>query len=150
MTLSLVKSDDPILYNVAQPVFHAETQVKPYIDDMVKLMELNKGVGLAAPQIGIPLRFFVFIAEIFPAVVINPVILNHGKETVEDLEGCLSFPFRRKMIKRWRVLNVEYSDIISSKRIRITLKGMAARIFDHENDHLNGINLFDDRIIQRE
>ena len=54
------------------------------------------------------------------------------------------------MIKRWRVLNVEYSDIISSKRIRITLKGMAARIFAHENDHLNGINLFDDRIIQRE
>lgn len=110
--------------------------------DMIVIAEELGGVGLAAPQVGISSR--VFVARIAGkwGVYINPSIIRHGNDIEDSIEGCLSFPDRFVSRTRYRVIDVEYQDEIG-RFFNRTLKGIDARVFQHELDHLDGICIFD-------
>ena len=140
-------------------------QVAPFIDDTLKefdfkdRVDLSKvmyntmakygGLGLAANQVGLPYRMFIMGGH--PSIeqgkirsIFNPLINDVSKETVNMKEGCLSFPFLFLMINRPKWVSVKYTDQ-HGKEIEETLHGMPARIFQHENEHMNGY-LFTDLV----
>lgn len=109
--------------------------------DFVKKMVESSGVGLAAPQVGILYRFFVMSesGKKQDAILIrNPVIVSRSESTASGLEGCLSIPGIKIPIWRHEVIEATWDD---EKGIRHARKfvGWAARIFQHEYDHLDGI-----------
>src|SRR3990167_999875 len=138
--LELIKHPNDILNKVSDD-FNIGEYTEFLFKDMVRIMESNGGVGLAAPQIGINKRFFIMklIGKI--ELVINPRILNHGKEALYKEEGCLSVPDIKKELKRWNVIDVKYITMVdgSLNYIETTFKKQQARIFQHEYDHLDGI-----------
>ena len=106
------------------------------------------GVGLAANQIGHLKRVILFSPAAKKediTIMHNPVIVNHGREILWDIEGCLSHPKRTSKIGRYRVIDVEYYDL-SWNKVKETHKGFSASIIQHELDHLNGL----DCLINRE
>ena len=117
--------------------------------NMIDFMMLNKGIGLAANQIGITKRVFVMGSnniEGFPEpfAVFNPVIKEASKELILDHEGCLSYPDLFLTVKRPEWIVAEYQDSQGAiKEIRID--GYLSKCFQHEYDHLNGI-CFVDRV----
>lgn len=109
-----------------------------------KLREANKmawtkGAGLAAIQIGMPLRFAWFFYEGKEGVLLNPVIVNHWGEEIAK-EGCLSIP--NKWVEVKRAFEIEYLTNGKTKRAR----GFLARLIQHEIDHMNGILITDKRV----
>jgi len=131
--------------------FETDGDAKQLEQDMIEFMLANRGIGLAANQIGISKRVFVMGSnniEGFPApfAVFNPVIKEVSKEQVLDQEGCLSYPGLYLMVKRpaWAV--AEYQDSNGNlKEIRVD--GYLAKCFQHEYDHLNGV-CFVDKVSQ--
>jgi peptide deformylase len=102
----------------------------------------EKGVGLAAPQVGQSLRLFIIRWENQELVLINPRIVFSSSNKIEAEEGCLSLPGLSVNVKRSDKIDIEaYNEqgIIT----RMTLEGWIARIFQHEFDHLNGILIID-------
>ncbi len=133
-------------------------QVAPFVDDTLKefdfkdRVELSKvmydtmvkygGIGLSANQVGLPYRMFIMGGH--PSIengkirsVFNPLINDVSKETVMMKEGCLSFPFLFLSITRPKWCHVKYTDQ-HGKDVEEVLHGMNARIFQHENEHMNG------------
>lgn len=146
---------EPVLHTKAQPVAEITPEIKALIQDMFETMDAAPGVGLAAPQIGVGLRIFVYDYEFeetrLRGVAINPTlkvskIEDSAADPETDSEGCLSVPTERFPLKRAQeaVLTaldengVEYS---------LSVYGWMARIFQHEFDHLEGI-LYVDRLAQ--
>ena len=100
------------------------------------------GIGLSANQVGLPFRMFVMGGH--PQIEngkvrnwFNPLIKDFSQETVNMKEGCLSFPFLFLMINRPKWVNVQYSDE-NGETVEEYLHGMSSRIFQHENEHMNG------------
>ena len=121
------------------------------IDDMIETMLEYHGVGLAAPQIHEGLRLFVAALDVDeegpaaePVVMINPEIVPVGNDTVEDWEGCLSIPDVRGLVPRAREIKVRAYDR-RGERLEIDAHDYAARVIQHETDHLDGV-LFLDRM----
>jgi peptide deformylase len=116
------------------------------VEDMIETMYESEGVGLAAPQVGRNIRLFVY--DISPErndphAVVNPrIVENSGTDAME--EGCLSVPGLRGKVRRAECVVVEGQDL-SGEGIRLEAKGLAARVFQHEIDHLDGV-LFCDRL----
>ena len=111
------------------------------IDNMIH----HKGVGLSANQIGISERVFVMIRDIELNEIIvcfNPQIIKKYKEEVEMEEGCLSYPDLYLNISRPKKIIVKYEDV-DKKTHKLKLDGLAARVFLHEYDHMQGINFTD-------
>lgn len=111
----------------------------------------NGGVGLAAPQIGVNKRLIVvslmntYDDETYRTIAMfNPVIIEHGSDTCIDTEWCLSVPGETGDVKRWRTIRITFLDIEWRKQI-LALENLAARIVQHEIDHLDGI-LFTDKL----
>lgn len=138
----------------------APTELRKYTrlaDDMVRYIKNpdNGGVGLAAPQIGVNKRIIAVSLlrdgddENYRTIaMINPEILEHTEEMESDNEGCLSVPGENGDVDRWKRIKVSYID--SSLRPQsMLLSGLAARIVQHEVDHLDGI-LFTDRVKKEE
>jgi peptide deformylase len=127
-------------------VSRVDDSIRAILDDMVDTMRVAPGVGLAAPQIGIPLRLIVVEYEDQLFHVVNPEISNlNGAET--DEEGCLSVPNWQGPVTRATSLSVKGLDR-SGRAFRLTADGWLARIFQHECDHLDG-TLFIDRVTDR-
>lgn len=107
---------------------------------LIREMKNNNGVGLSANQLGIRARAFVMYTDP-PMVCFNPVITNYSDEQVLLDEGCLSYPGTSVKVKRAKHIRVRFQDpygnVITKK-----FTGMAARIFQHELDHLDGIEYF--------
>ena len=133
-------------------------QVAPFMDDTLEQFgfadrkELSKvmydnmakygGLGLSANQLGLPYRMFVMgghpqIEDGKVRSVFNPLINDVSPESINLKEGCLSFPFLFLSIKRPKWCSVRYTDE-NGEEIEETLHGMSARIFMHENEHMNG------------
>lgn len=115
--------------------------------DMIAFMETNRGIGLAANQIGIARRVFVMGSrnlEDFPEpfAVFNPVIKESSTEEVLDEEGCLSYPDLYLKIKRPSWIVAEYQDSKGNLN-EIRVDGYLAKCFQHELDHLNGVCFVD-------
>jgi len=119
--------------------------------DMIEFMLANRGIGLAANQIGLTKRVFVMGSNTIPNfptpfAVFNPVIKEASIESVLDQEGCLSYPDLFLIVKRPRWIVAEYQDSKGTvKEIRID--GYLSKCFQHEFDHLNGV-CFVDRVSQ--
>lgn len=144
--LCLVPPDDEVLRSAAQRVTDVDEQVVPYIYPLKDLMRQLNGQGISATQVGIPFRFFIFLCEkgrhgLVPCIVINPRIAATFGPRIEGEEGCLSFPGRKRMVPRWEKILVGYNSTTGAKR-SMTLTGNAARVFQHETDHCDGICIF--------
>jgi peptide deformylase len=135
---------DDMLRGKARKVSHIDESIHKLIDDMIETMEQANGVGLAAPQIGIPLRVAVFqLPEEEPIVLINPEIVKRSQE-YQITEGCLSVPGLVGDIKRSASVTAKGLDR-SGKVIKVRAEGLMAQAIQHELDHLNG-TLFIDHV----
>mgnify|MGYP000994328723 FL=1 len=127
----------------SEPVTEINDDIRRLVDDMFETMNEAKGVGLAAPQVGVNLRLAVIDIGDDPMVLINPRILkSSGKETCD--EGCLSLPGLTEKVERAKKVVAEATDIDGSV-YEIEAEGLLARAIQHELDHLDGV-LFIDRI----
>ncbi|HJJ47185.1 MAG TPA: peptide deformylase [Methanocorpusculum sp.] len=133
-----------VLTNVAKPVKEITPELQKTLEEMIPMLSIYKGVGLAAPQVGISERFFVMGEGENVRKVINPEIIQVGSAMVEMEEGCLSIPGIHKKVRRPRRITVQYQNELGDA-VEEELKDFPARVFQHEYDHLNGI-LFVDRI----
>ena len=115
------------------------------IDDMVKTMYQEEGVGLAAIQVGIPKNFFVYDdseEQNNPRVLCNPVVVSQSDVMVESEEGCLSFPGIYFPVFRPESAVIEGLDE-KGEPLHFEAEGFLARLLQHEIDHLNGVVILD-------
>jgi peptide deformylase len=117
--------------------------VERFETDMIKLMLDERGMGLAANQIGITKRFFAIGHDSFDtfqkhAIIWNPQVINSSEEKVIDIEGCLSFKNVFVKVERPKVIEVQYETTQGKTRFA-KLDGMESKCFQHELDHLDGI-----------
>lgn len=143
--LKVRKYGDPVLRRRASEVSEITPQLHDTIADMVETMYDEAGIGLAAPQVGIPLRLMVVGDERGrePRAVINPVILARGGEVTAE-EGCLSLPGIFAPVTRAEWVDLEARDV-DGQPVKLHGRGLLARVFQHEMDHLDGV-LFIDRL----
>jgi peptide deformylase len=111
--------------------------------DMIKLMLDERGMGLAANQIGITKRFFAIGHDSFDtfqkhAIIWNPQVINSSEEKVIDVEGCLSFKNVFVKVERPKIIEIQY-ETTKGKTEFAKLDGMESKCFQHELDHLDGI-----------
>jgi len=152
--LKVARMGHPVLRTKARALERSEITspaIQKLIDDMIETMTEYHGVGLAAPQIHEGLRLFVAALDVDdegrglePVPVINPEITAIGKEMVEDWEGCLSIPDIRGLVARARDIKVRAYDR-RGERVELEAHDFAARVIQHETDHLDGV-LFLDRM----
>ncbi len=141
MIYSIVKYGNPVLETPAKPVTNFDDKLKTLVQDMFESMYAAHGVGLAAPQIGIPLRLAVVDISFkenpeAKLVLANPEIVNtEGSQTLE--EGCLSLPEFREKVSRPNRVTVRAQDE-NGEWHEHTGEDLLARAFLHELDHLNG------------
>lgn len=106
---------------------------------MISLMTKWNGCGLASPQVGLNLTMFVarikVDGDLKNEIVINPTIIEYIGEMESHIEGCLSLPSEDYMVERYSAIRVKYFN--GGRIIDTVLKGLSARIFQHEFDHLN-------------
>ena len=144
--LQIVLWPDPILKTQAKEIDDPTSEeVRLVSQRMVELMNVNKGIGLAAPQIGLPWRLFVINPTMEPnkeAIFINPVIIEPSKNNTTCNEGCLSLPGIIVMVDRPAALTIMAYDLDNNYNT-IYLEGQAARVWQHEHDHLNGKVILD-------
>ncbi len=155
MIRPIVAYGDPVLKKEAEEVAQDHPDLNTLIADMWETMYAADGVGLAAPQIGLSLRLFVADGSPFgegekgdagcrnfKRVMINPVLFDMSDEENVMEEGCLSIPGIREPVTRPVKLGVEYYDE-HWNLVEEELDGLAARIVQHENDHLDGLMIPD-------
>jgi peptide deformylase len=141
MIYPIVKYGNPVLEKPAEPVIKFDDELKKLVEDMFESMYAAKGVGLAAPQIGISKRLAVIDVTFkedpdAKLVLANPEIIHtEGKQT--QSEGCLSIPEFREPLKRANKVTVRAQDI-NGNWYEKTGEELLARAFLHETDHLNG------------
>lgn len=144
----------PVLRKVAQDITPDYPNLEQLIRDMFETMYQSDGIGLAAPQVGLSIRLFVIdgsaLADDDPSLknfkkaFINAHILERFDEKVRYSEGCLSIPNLHEEVERESKLRIKYVDENFQPHEEV-FEGMAARIIQHEYDHLDGI-LFTDRL----
>jgi len=143
--LKVRRYGDPILRVKAKPVGQVTPEIRRIAADMVDTMYDEVGIGLAAPQVGIPLRLMIVSDEESRAarVLVNPIITDSGGEITAE-EGCLSIPGIFAPITRAEWVQLEAQDL-DGNPVSLHGRGLTARVFQHELDHLDGI-LFIDRL----
>lgn len=161
MVLPIRAYGDPVLKKVAQDIEPGHPGLEQLIVDMFETMYAANGVGLAAPQIGQSIRLFVVDAspfaededgepteeahlKDFKKVFINPYIVEEDGDEWPFEEGCLSIPGIREEVERQPRIVLQYMDE-KFKEHEEEFSGMAARVIQHEHDHLDGV-LFTDKL----
>lgn len=147
----IVTLPDPVLKKKARKVTDFGAELQTLIDDMVETMREAPGVGLAAPQVGVPYRLIVVEfgdeedEQVPPKLftLVNPEITRFSSDTVIGTEGCLSIPRVLGEVERAHSVTVKALNR-RGKPVTIKARGWLARIFQHEIDHLDG-TLFVDR-----
>lgn len=138
---------DPVLRRPAEPVPEVDDEVRALMDDMLETMYAADGVGLAAPQIGLSHRVIVLDvreSDSGPIALVNPRVVEQGRELAREEEGCLSLPGLSEVVERSAQVTVEGLDRDGELR-RIEATGLLARVLQHEIDHVDGV-LFIDRV----
>jgi peptide deformylase len=142
--LAIRRLGDPVLRERGRPVEAFDATLRRLADDMLETMYDAPGVGLAAPQVGISARFFVFDdGESGPRFLANPELFDHDGEGVVD-EGCLSIPGPFHPTSRALRVRARGFDI-DGRPVEIRGEGLLARILQHETDHIDG-RLYIDRL----
>ena len=149
--LKVARLGHPVLRMKASDVEPADIKAGKFralIDDMIETMHEYEGVGLAGPQVHLPLRIFVFevqekvakrrgIAKLNAGVFFNAVYEPIGTETITDWEGCLSVPFLGGEVPRYKRLRIRGLDH-DGNEAELEVSDFTARIFQHEIDHTDG------------
>lgn len=164
MVLPIVLYGNPVLRVKCRPVTEVTEEIHALAQNMIETMHDARGVGLAAPQVGIPLQMAVIDVshapesstyfringqdltiskETMPIIFLNPV-LDLGKDKEAGEEGCLSIPGLRNDVRRSAGVKVTYTTLDGEKQT-LEADGLLARAFQHEIDHLQGV-LFIDRL----
>ncbi|MGR0183556.1 peptide deformylase [Azospirillum aestuarii] len=145
--LDILVAPHPVLKQKAKPVEKVDARIAKLMDDMVETMYAAKGIGLAAPQIGILER--VIVVDVHdkdekpnPIRLANPEIVWKSDETSVCEEGCLSVPDQYAEVTRPASVRVRYLDETNETR-EIEAEGMLATCIQHEIDHLNGVLFVD-------
>lgn len=149
MIRPLVILPDPILRQISRPVERVDDELRRFADDMLETMYDAPGIGLAAIQVGEPLRMLVIdLAKgdepKAPMLFINPEIVTSGDGLSVYEEGCLSIPEYYAEVERPDLVTVTYLDR-DGKQQTVEADGLLATCLQHEIDHLNGV-LFIDHI----
>ena len=156
MILPIVAYGDAVLRKETEEIDKAYPDLDLLIEDMFETMYAAKGVGLAAPQISRAIRLFIIDAagfneddeypelQDFKRIFINPIIIEESGDVWKFEEGCLSIPGIREDVSRQPTITIEYYNE-KFELIEETLDGVAARIIQHEYDHIEAI-LFTDKI----
>lgn len=139
---------DPVLRRECDPVDEVDEEVRALIRDLEETMYDADGIGLAAPQIGVPLRVFVYDVRDpddprAAGTLVNPRVVS-TEGTDRDTEGCLSVPGLQEVVERPARVVVEGLDE-NGREVRIEADGLLSRCLQHERDHLDGV-LFLDRV----
>jgi peptide deformylase len=150
MILKVARLGFPSVRAVAQPVASGEISGRDFqklIDDMIETMYEYHGVGLAAPQVHLPLQLAVLEVQSHPrqpdmpgvplTVLINPEVSPVGAEKVEDWEGCLSVPDLRGLVPRFKEVRVRAIGR-NGEALDFVARDFHARVIQHETDHLKG------------
>jgi peptide deformylase len=163
--LPLIIAPDPILKKISKPVEKIDDALREFMENMVSTMYSEKGVGLAAVQVGVLKRIVVIdvdyeiedhhhhhhdhgscggihVENTNPRFFINPEIIESSKECAPYNEGCLSFPGARSEVIRPQIVKVKYLDENGKENIE-EMDGLLATCIQHEIDHLNGITFVD-------
>jgi peptide deformylase len=135
--LDIVLEPNPILHEVCDSVTLFDENLQKFIDDMFDTMKANDGIGLASPQVGVLQRIFICQYKRKKLVCINPKILSASGSVIME-EACLSLPNILAEVHRYEKIQVQAQDR-HGESFEMTLTGMMAIIFQHENDHLDGI-----------
>jgi len=130
---------DPVLKQRASDVTKVDGRFAKLVDDMFVTMYDAVGAGLAAPQVGVQQRFFVYDWDDDPGLIINPVI-HESRGEAAIVEGCLSVPGLHWEIVRPAEIHVTGYDL-DGNELDLDLDDYAARVFQHEIDHLDGVLL---------
>ena len=150
MIKNILRMGDPRLLEIAEPVQHFDTPtLHALLADMFETMKAANGAGLAAPQIGVPLRVVIFgysdlnlrypdAPNVPQTVLINPVLEALSEELEDGWEGCLSVPGLRGIVPRHARLRYRGCDA-QGQAFERTVEGFHARVVQHECDHLDGI-----------
>ena len=151
MKFPIVAYGDPVLKKVCKNIDQAYPELQQLVDDMFETMYAASGVGLAAPQVGLPIRLFVVDTgadedgkEGFKRVFINAEIVDESGDEWAFNEGCLSIPDIREDVMRKPTILIKYYDelwVLHQEKVT----GMAARVIQHEYDHIEG-KLFTDKL----
>ena len=161
MILPIVAYGDPVLRKVGKEIDKEYPQLEKLIADMKETMYNAQGVGLAAPQIGKDIRLFLIdaspfaddedlseedrnVLKNFNRVFINAKIIKEEGDEWAFNEGCLSIPNVREDVFRQEKITIEYQDENFENHTEV-LSGLAARVFQHEYDHIDGV-LFTDKL----
>ncbi len=128
---------DPVLKQVARDVEQFDASLVRLVDDMVETMYESEGAGLAAPQVGVQKRLFVYDVGEGPRAVVNPTIVEVGGEWYYD-EGCLSIPGLRLGIVRPNQIHLRGYGL-DGEEVSIEADEFLGRVFQHEIDHLDGV-----------
>jgi peptide deformylase len=149
--LKVARMGHPVLRRRARALDTSDLRnpvLQKFIDDMIETMYEYHGVGLAAPQVHEGLRLFVAMLDDEPGedsealVVVNPEIVPNEETVEEGWEGCLSIPDIRGMVPRYTDITVKALDR-TGRAFELQLRGFAARVAQHETDHLDGVLFFD-------
>jgi len=149
--LKVARMGHPVLRERARPLAKKDLRdplLQKFIDDMMDTMHEYHGVGLAAPQVHESVRLFVAMLEedpgpdSEPVALINPEIIPGGSDRQEGWEGCLSIPDIRGMVPRFTDIVVKGLNR-DGDEVELRLKNFAARVAQHETDHLDGVLFFD-------
>jgi len=146
--LEIIKYPDEFLRRKTREVKVEELKspkIKKLVCDMAETMEVEKGIGLAAPQVGSDLRICVIKISGETYVLINPKIKSFSRKKDVFEEGCLSFPGVFVPVERPLKVKIQARDI-EGKKTKIKADGLLARVFQHEIDHLDGILMIDREI----
>lgn len=148
--MELVKADEKILKEKSKEISKFDQEITNLIEQLFTKLETLEGVGLAAPQVGIPLKITVIeytrkkddddkeIKDIPKTALINPRIVWCSKDRDTKTEACFSLPKVEIEVSRYKKIHVEFQDEKGKKK-KIKARGFLARAMQHEIDHLNGI-----------
>lgn len=140
--LKIVTYPDLVLRQQAERIRSMDREIRSLIDEMAEVMYTDDGVGLAAPQVGVSKQLIVVDAGEGLMSLINPEIVKTGDEVETMEEGCLSLPGIRVNVGRKSRIGIRGMNE-RGEFVDMNVEGLAARVFQHEIDHLNGILIID-------
>lgn len=145
MKREILTYPNPVLTQVSEWVRATATGIPELVADMLETMHAAGGVGLAAIQVGVPLRVFVMAVDGKEWALINPVVKGFVGDIKDTREGCLSLPNVFEWVPRYPGVIIEYSDLGGGIRITRTFTGLEGHCAQHEIEHHEGM-LFPDKL----
>jgi len=142
MKLKIITHPNPLLLEKSKKITRIDDSIKKLVADMTETMESygdkhESGVAIAAIQVGVPLRMTVVKDKDGYLAIINPEVVKHSNEYIEETEGCMSVPLKYGPVKRYKKIKIRGLNL-DGKKIEIKAEGFQARVLQHEIDHMNG------------